>query len=300
MNQSRGHWYLLTGAVVGLVLGLVIAWWIAPVQPTAASPASLRADFKDEYRYMISVAYTATGNLGRARARLALLADKNTIAALDDQAKRMLANNIAPNVVRNLTNLSLELQKDVPIDETETLPPIDVLPTITEEIINTVQPTLDLATETPATISETATAEPVVATDIASTPLAISTSTTAPRPTPIATFTPGAAFVFVKSTSFCEPTQSGLLQIFLTDANDQPVAGVELIATWAGGEEHFFTGLKPELGKGYADFIMSPNIEYALSLSNGATRVTSLQAKACPAQDGSSFYGGIRLEFKRP
>lgn len=308
MNPSRGHWYLLTGLIIGLVLGLVIAWAIVPIQPTATSPASLRADFKDEYRYMISVAYAASGNLGRAHARLALLADKNAIAALDDQAKRMLANNIAPNVVRNVSNLSMELQKDVPaVVETEepTLPPIDLLPTITEEdIVSTSSPTLVAVTETPLSISATATTELVVATDVSPSstppPVAVSTSTLAPRLTPTATFTPGAAFVFVKSTSFCEPAQSGLLQIFLTDASDQPVAGIELIVTWAGGEEHFFTGLKPELGNGYADFVMAPNIEYALSLSNGATRVTSLKSVACNAKNGSSSSGGFRLDFKRP
>lgn len=304
MSEGRGHWYLLTGALVGLILGLIVAWWIVPVQSTAYLPANLRADFKDEYRYIIAASYAATGNLGRARARLALLADKDIIAALDAQAQRMTANNIAPSVVRNISSLSLALQKETPPTATEPPVSLDVLPTITEEIVSspTPVPVSIAATETPLSIPETATPEPIATADATNTLIAVATftSTTSLRPTLIPTFTPGAAFNQVGAVRTCDATQPGLLQIILRDANNQPVAGVELTVTWAGGEEHFFTGLKPELGNGYADFSMSPNIEYALSLSNGATRVTLLKSSACSAKDGSSSFESLRLEFKQP
>lgn len=308
MSEGRGHWYLLTGALVGLVLGLIVAWWVAPVQSTASLPANLRTDFKDEYRYMIAASYAATGNLGRARARLALLADKDMIAALDAQAQRMTANNIAPSVVRNISSFSLALQKETPPTATEPPASQDVLPTITEEeedteeIVSSPTPVSVAVTETPLSISETATPEPIATAEATNTLIVVSTptSTTAPRPTLIPTFTPGAAFNQVGAVRTCDATQPGLLQIILRDANNQPVAGVELTVTWAGGEEHFFTGLKPELGNGYADFSMSPNIEYALSLSNGATRVTLLKSLACSAKDGSSSFESLRLEFKQP
>jgi hypothetical protein len=54
------------------------------------------------------------------------------------------------------------------------------------------------------------------------------------------------------------------------------------------------------MGKGYADFVMSPNIEYALSMSNGGTRVTGIRTPACATEDGNAYPGGIRLDFKRP
>lgn len=304
MSERRGHWYLLTGILLGSILGLLVSWWVAPVQYMAASPASLRADFKDEYRYMIAASYAATGNLGRARARLALLEDKDTIKSLADQSQRMLANNTAPNVIRNVSALSAALQAAAP--PTETAIPVSPEPssTIVEEITSTTVftqlPVTATATATVQINPETPTLETVATSELTSTLLPTTVFTAIPRSTHIPTFTPGPPFSLVKSATFCEPSQPGLLQISLKDSNDQPAAGIELVITWAGGEEHFFSGLKPELGNGYADFVMSADVEYALSLSNGNTRVTGLKSSACSAKDGSSTYGGIHLDFKQP
>lgn len=312
MNERRGHWYLLTGIILGLAIGLLTAWVFAPVPPQAASPASLRADFKDEYRYMIAAAYAATNNLGRAQARLALLQDENIIGALTAQSERMRANNIAPNVVRNITDLSLALQADAPPTETAipaspTTPPQEQPSAIaTDETISTEAFTPLPDTATPQLNTEVPTVDSAPTFEMSPTPSPTFTTQPTPIPTIIPratiapTFTPGPPFSITKQTPFCEPGQAGLLQITLKDTNNQPVPGVELIVTWAGGEEHFFSGLKPELGNGYADFKMSPDIEYNLSLSNGATRVTGLKSTACAAKDGSNTFGGIRLDFKQP
>lgn len=66
MTENRGPWYLVTGLLLGLGVGLLLAWVILPVPYVASTPVSLRSDFKDEYRYLIASAYTATGNLERA------------------------------------------------------------------------------------------------------------------------------------------------------------------------------------------------------------------------------------------
>jgi hypothetical protein len=60
----------LTG---GIILGLVIAWGLWPVEFTDADPVDLRAEFKDDYVRMISAAYELDGNLARAQLRLSLL-----------------------------------------------------------------------------------------------------------------------------------------------------------------------------------------------------------------------------------
>jgi hypothetical protein len=129
-------------------------------------------------------------------------------------------------------------------------------------------------------------------------PTAIFTAT--PHPTRSPTPTLGAPFALVNQSTFCEPTQPGLLQVFLVDGAFKPVAGVELVITWFGGEDHFFTGLKPDIGNGYADYQMAENTEYALSLSAGGARVTGLKAPACTDQNGKAYPGGIHLEFKQP
>lgn len=308
MSEGRGYWFLLTGVVVGALLGLFVTWGIFPTPYVEASPASLRADFKDEYRYMIAASYAVTGNLGRARARLGVLEDKDSVQALGDQYQRMLANNTAPDVIRSIANLSQALQADSastpsPQGTSTPLPPLPS-PTPVDESTSP-EVSTSTATAVPATIqadTETPTPETVASStpDVTSTPLPVSAATVTPRSTHTPTFTPGPPFNLVETKKICEQSQPGLLQISLENSSGQPAAGIELIVTWAGGEEHFFTGLKPELGNGYADFVMSPNVEYALSLSNGNTRVTGLSAPACTAKDGSSFFGGAHLDFKQP
>ena len=91
MNDRRGSWYLLTGVVIGLALGLVYAWLISPVAYVDTEPATLRKDYKEIYRDQIAAAYTATGNLPRARLRLALLKDADPAAALAAHAQSILA-----------------------------------------------------------------------------------------------------------------------------------------------------------------------------------------------------------------
>ena len=85
MNENRGPWYLLTGLVIGAVLGLLYAWVIRPVQYTNTAPSSLRAEDKDQYRAVIAAAYLANGDLLRARARLELLQDPDLYRVLAEQ-----------------------------------------------------------------------------------------------------------------------------------------------------------------------------------------------------------------------
>lgn len=57
-------------AVLGLLLGLAIAWGLWPVQWTNATPAHLRSDFQQTYVLLVAEDYAQTGDLERARERL--------------------------------------------------------------------------------------------------------------------------------------------------------------------------------------------------------------------------------------
>jgi hypothetical protein len=91
-----------------------------------------------------------------------------------------------------------------------------------------------------------------------------------------------------------------LLQVDVSDADGRPVAGAEILIAWGGGQESFFTGLKPELGDGYADFVMRPGVVYSLRLALESETAGDLSIPACEAADGTPFAGGIRLEFQQP
>ena len=75
---------------------------------------------------------------------------------------------------------------------------------------------------------------------------------------------------------------------------------IELVVTWDEGENHFFTGLKPELGLGYADFVMTPSVVYSVRLADGGQPVNDLTAAECQAEDGSRFWGSWLLIFVQP
>ena len=88
--------------------------------------------------------------------------------------------------------------------------------------------------------------------------------------------------------------------IYVSDASQKAVPGVEVIVSWDGNEEHFFTGLKPELGDGYADFSMDPSRSYSARLVNGGAGTFNLSAPPCQDDEGNHYWGSIRLRFQEP
>lgn len=286
-SERRNHWYLLTGLLLGLALGLLYAWKISPVRYVDTEPATLRADFKDQYRLTIASAYLATGNLERARARLALLGEENPSEALENQAQRWLAQGDPQGGSRALLALATALRQ--------------------EEAAKNVP----LATETTSAAASGAMASPTLAaatppmvaplSNQTRSPTRVGTAPPSPTPRPTRTPTPtvGPPFRLAKHTIICDPSlPEGLLQIEARDSYGKPLAGVEIVITWQGGEEHFFTGLKPELGDGYADYQMTPGLLYTLQLMPTGTLVTDLSVPLCN-DSGEEYWGSLRLLFEQ-
>ena len=63
-------------------------------------------------------------------------------------------------------------------------------------------------------------------------------------------------------------TNAGLLRIYVRDRLNAGISGVKITITWSGGRDTFFTGFKPEIDPGYADFKMEPGQRYQVELSN--------------------------------
>lgn len=75
---------------------------------------------------------------------------------------------------------------------------------------------------------------------------------------------------------------------------------MKIIVSWDGGEEQFFIGPKPELSNCYADYIMTPEMEYTIQLAVGSDVLTGLIAPTCQMPNGETFTGGMKLTFQRP
>jgi hypothetical protein len=295
----RIPWSSLFALLAGLGLGLVYAWTISPARVMDSEPAALRADFKDHYRSAIAAAYSATGDLARAQARLSLLGDSDSIEALNAQAQRMLASGQSFDEADQVVALASALDQngvDIP-----TSTPITQSTDNTPHAVNTanVVITINAATSTfPASTTE-------VLDQLTETPPVIETQMTsiAATPRPTRTFIPtaGAPFALTGQESVCDPNlPDGLLQVLVLNSNRRQMPGVEILITWEGGAENFFTGLKPELGNGYADYVMSADITYTLQLRSGSDIASGLTTPTCQTPSGEAFSGGIKLTFEEP
>jgi hypothetical protein len=318
MKEDRGSWYLLTAIIIGVGLGLLYSWIISPAEYINTPPSSLKDEFKEEYRSSISAAYGATGNLQRAEARLQLLGDEDPSLALVIQAQRYLADGSEVENAKSLADLASALGqvptplpsatevKQVVDTETATFIPSDTLspsPSISSTPIPTNQST-SLITNTEVF---TSTAEPT------SRPTNTSTLsvTPGPSPTPTPTFTPlpsttptatlAPPFILVNHLSICDSAiGESQIQIYLSNAAGIGVPGIEVIVFWDDGENHFFTGLKPDIDDGYADYVMDPGIIYSLKVGLGGELVKGIVSPTCSDESGNEYWGSMRFVFSNP
>jgi len=294
MKERRGHWYLLTGFIIGVTLGIVYAWKINPVKYENTLPASLRADFKDQYRELIAVAYTANKSLERAKVRLAQLGDPDPKQTLAIQAQHSLAAKNPRPEAYALGQLAIALsqaesggsppsQGGSPVPKHTSLPASTLAnPTLT------VLPLRSTETLSPA-VTLTQGIKPTASAPILSVTL---------FPTQTYTPTPGSPFSLENIQLVCEQIRAQpLIMIQTLDAADQPVPGVEIIVTWENGEDRFYTGLKPELGLGYADFAMTPSVVYTVRLGDEGIPESGITPKECDSPSGTRYWGSWRLVF---
>ncbi len=273
----RGRGYLLTGLLLGLGVGLFIAWVVAPVRYTDTAPDRLRVDFKDAYRALIALAYMGNPDLARARARLALLADPNPAQALAVQAQARAAD---PRERAALQRLAAALVG-------QPLPP--AAPTATA--IPQPGPTTNLGAASSPAPSPRPTATVVAVQPPTPTPTTRPTPGVTPSPTPLPFFR-----VFRRET-VCDPAHPGLVRVEVYDAQAEPVPGVALLVLGPEGEQVIYTGLQPDRGLGYADFVMAPGATYRLRVRSGSETVDGLSAVRCRGEDGADYPGGWEIIF---
>jgi len=290
--MKRFPWDILLALLIGLGLGLAYSWLIAPPHINNADPFVLRADFKDQYRAMIAASFAANNNLPRAQSRLALLGDDDLVEALSSEAQRMIASGEFKEadqlaaLASALENGYAELPVPTSTHENNSSP-IDTEPTTTLP-----PPPEELPfqlTETPEAIEPT----------ISETQAELFNPT--PRPTHTSIPTVGIPFALITEETVCDANlPDGLLQVMIFNSSHRQVAGAKIIISWDNGDDYFFTGFKPEVGNGYADYAMTPGITYSLRLAIGSDVVSELGAPACQTPSGETFVGGIKLTFQQP
>ncbi len=292
-RASRQPWYLLTGFLLGLAAGTVFAVWIWPVPYDFARPSDLNAEARDSYRLIVARAYFASGDRGRAYPRLDLLKEVDPAAALAAQAQRVLATgNEKDSNALALLAAGLDTAGEVaPTDAVAN--PGTIEPTLMPETTNTPSgilselPTLEITGTPEGDGTPIPTIEPLN-----------NPSAGIPRATPTMFPTLSAPYILKEKAVDCgRNLRPGLLQIWVENASGLAMPGVRIQINWKDGEETFYTGLKPELNNGYADFEMTPGTTYSLRVGENGETVTGLGAADCASEGHPERVGGMILRF---
>jgi hypothetical protein len=79
----------------------------------------------------------------------------------------------------------------------------------------------------------------------------------------------------------CDLTQEQLM-VMVLDAEGEQLPNVELLVRWDSGEDRFVTGLKPDIGLGYADFDLEQGRTYQLAVIGAPSQlVQNIVAETC-------------------
>lgn len=304
MNDERGNLYLFTGLILGLVLGVLWGWYVAPVRYTDTEPVTLNPTAKDEYRILIALAYSYNQDAARSQSRLALLDDPDPMTSLASLAQRANANGRPQNEIHAISQLAIVAV--APPANIPTAVPLTVYPTLTPLSPATATPVPESSTEaavdptqSPSQAPDLPTATPAASVTLR--PTTTITPTASPFPTPTPTATAGSPFILESRILSCPSTNATPKLVIQTfDRSGNGVPGVEIILNWPDHEEHIFTGLKPELGLGFADFQMTTGNRYTLRLADGSQLITDIQPEQCDPGNGQFTWGTLELTFIQP
>ena len=270
--KHEGDWWLggfLGGFIIGFILGFVYTR-LVPLPPT---PAQLEAADKTIYLVLVAAAYRQDGDFAKAQRRLAKLKDAQLSQTIVALGENYIAANADPRDIRALAHLSQALGNTsgalLVYISTPTLAPT---PTFTLPATSLQKAT---ATSTIIPIPPTTTPSPTKTALPQQKPTISATST--PTITLRFTSTPGpnAPYGLAQSIALCDNSVNGILRVYVRDRFGAGVSGVEVLVSWPGGQDRFFTGFKSADDLGYADFQMDIEQTYRVVLQGVPTSVAS-------------------------
>jgi hypothetical protein len=223
----------LVAVGAGLAGGLVYTWGLESTEEYESAPDSLHLEEKRVYLALIGDLYAHEQDLGLAESRLADLGIQADGTVLAQYIEGFLDSGGQPEEVRNLAHLA--------------------------EALGASGGVLVVFGSAPS---------PVPPVSQAPTPTSLAATPGDRTPTPAKTNTPAPTFEIVERTAICaEPGQPGMIWVWVQDSRGAGLANIEIVVSWANGQDRFYTGLRPDQGTGYADFEMKPEIDYEVGLA---------------------------------
>jgi hypothetical protein len=116
--------------LAGVGLGLLLGWFVMPVEYVGTKMADLAPEHKDQYIVLLALAYDTDGDLEKAEARLAALNLPNPKQSLSSLIDRSISEGRSEAEIRALASLAdamgITAPSIVPYLDTATPPPTDV------------------------------------------------------------------------------------------------------------------------------------------------------------------------------
>lgn len=269
---------LAVGLVLGLLGGLIYAWFIQPVSYVDTYPPLLEAPFRRDWIRMTAWAYAQDGNWERAKLRLRDLSSEEiqevTLEVLDEA----MAAGKPEAMLRRLASMAMAYGAAGP--------GVAIYAGVTEV------PVTPTAGEQSLEVAASPTPRP--------TATAMATATRLPHPTPTLTPPPFLPFRILSQTLRCEPTPSLAVSLVVSETVEtrpghehreyvgQPMRAIWLL--WDEGADRAITGLRPERGLGYADFDIEPGRTYNLYVDEAVgLPVLTVQVEPCLPEEGTGW-----------
>lgn len=246
--------FVLASALTGLCLGLILAWSSLPATPPGAAGV-LREMPPEDHAALVAQAWSVDGDRARAMERL-----RAAIPLGTDPARHMaeMACRLASTDFVNDSAGLRTLRKMQNFYQVEGQP----------GCADTLLPSLDGAAVLLLDSSPTPRPSPSLAPPPSKTPMAILTpeASSAATAVPTSTETDAGRFELAGLGAHCDAAQPATLEVYVQERDGRGIAAMALRVRWSGGEDRFYSGLKPERGTGYADFTMEPGRRYVIDM----------------------------------
>ena len=254
-----------------------------PQQVDEITPAQLR--FEDKVTYAIGI----------------ILAWDNT-HDLDSTIQQLIALELGGDPIANIADITCDLARSGYVDTPSGLRAVRTLKTFYQSqgrrgcadslILD------DTSDETDSIeisiLTPTTSALPSKTPDTRPTPIPVATNAPVPRPEE------EPVFEGQISDRFCDADRPGVIEVRVREFGGIGVPATAVRVRWDNGSDTFFTGLKPLQGDGYADFDMTPGVEYVVELPDLSSPIrATLQAEPCTDAIGRATFTSYTIDFVR-
>lgn len=274
---------LIVGLILGLAAGLLYTWVISPPEYYDTYPPLLDKPYRADWIQMTVLAYGSEGNWNRTQLRLQGLSEAEIRPLAAGALDQAVATGRPLVTLQRIAKLAALYGIDTPavhIYTGENSAAPTPAPTTTSQAI-------------PPTSAPTATTIPPT-----NTPLPVPTLTTTTSTTP-----PLSEFHIISQTLTCTNPPHIAVSLALShtitvrrreEVEWLPLPGREVWLLWEDGADRAVTGFNPEMGLGYADFIITPGRVYKLYIDvpRGAP-VSTIQVEPCTADEGEGWISRV-------